>query len=274
MWFDSHCHLDAHEFEQDLSLVVARAAEQGVTGILVPCVSVQSMDAVLKIIDTWSAFIPYLCFTLGIHPLYTGQAGKNDLKQLEQYLKIYQNHPRLVGIGEIGLDYFVKDLDPQLQEVFFEEQLGLAKDYSLPVILHVRKSQDQILKRLRQVKLSGGIAHAFNGSHVQAQNFLNLNFKLGFGGAMTYPRALQIQRLARDFPLSSYVLETDAPDISPAWLKDEQGKTQRNEPSEIPAIARYFSDLRQIPMETLEAIHWENLYAVLPRLRALKENYL
>jgi TatD DNase family protein len=272
MWFDSHCHLDAEEFSKDLSLVIARAAEQGVAGILVPTVDVKSFDHVIAIVERWSSLIPYLCFTLGIHPLYTPAAKEDDLKILLEYIQKYHQHPRFVGIGEIGLDYFVADLDPVKQEWFFDEQLKLAKQFDLPVILHVRKSQDQILKRLRKIGLSGGIAHAFNGSMVQASQFIALNFKLGFGGTLTYDRSLQIRRLATDLPLDSYVLETDAPDIPPAWLKDSIDQKRRNEPLEIPRIAETFATLRDLPLEQVSKINLTNLKIALPRLHQLLQD--
>lgn len=118
MWFDTHCHLDADEFSKDLSLVLARAAEQGVTGILIPTVDVKSFERVIAIVEAWSDLIPYLCFTLGIHPLYTSDANEKDIQTLLEYVEKYLTHPRFVGIGEIGLDYFVSDLDPVKQEWF------------------------------------------------------------------------------------------------------------------------------------------------------------
>jgi len=269
MWFDSHCHLDAQEFSEDLSLVLARAAEQGVTGILVPTVDRKSFDHVLAIVEEWSSLIPYLCFTLGIHPLYTPQASEEDLETLRRYVEQYQHHPRFMGIGEIGLDYFVSDLDPVKQEWFFDEQLKLAKQFNLPVILHVRKSQDQILKRLRKMGLSGGIAHAFNGSMVQANQFIQHHFKLGFGGTLTYERSLQIRRLAKDLPIDSYVLETDAPDIPPAWLKETQAQKRRNEPLEIVGIAETFASLRDLSLLEVSNMNLQNLKDVLPRLGQL-----
>jgi len=269
MWFDSHCHLDAKEFSQDLALVIARAAEQGVTGILVPTVDIQSIDQVVNIVEKWRPIIPYLCFTLGVHPLYTPSANESDIGVLRQYIEKYLHHPHFVGMGEIGLDYFVTNLDADKQEWFFEEQLKLAKEFDLPAILHVRKSQDQILKRLRKTALSGGIAHAFNGSHVQANEFLKLNFKLGFGGTLTYERALQIRRLAIDLPLASYVLETDAPDIPPAWLNNSSEHLRRNEPLEIPAIAQIFGNIRELSLPAVARMNLNNIRAVLPRLNRL-----
>ena len=267
MWFDTHCHIDAPEFADDISLVLARAAEQGVTGVLIPAVRVSDFSRVVQIVDQWSGLIPKICFALGIHPLYTKDASENDIQLTRQAVEKYIHHPRMVAVGEIGLDYFVEDLDPPKQEWFFEEQLKIAKDFELPIVMHVRKSQDQLLKRLRKTKVSGGIAHAFNGSFVQAKNFLDLNFVLGFGGTISYDRALQIKRLAKEFPLESYVLETDSPDIPPAWLTDSESR--RNEPAYLPRIAQDFAKERNLDLDTLARINFSNLSRVIPKIRLL-----
>jgi TatD DNase family protein len=266
MWFDSHCHLDAPEFINDLQEVVNRAKTNAVDGVLIPAVQVEDFDKVINLCHEQSKTLTQTVYALGIHPLYINQAKESDLQQLDAALEKNINDPRLVAVGEIGLDYFVKEIDNAKQEYFFEEQLKLAKKYNLPVILHVRRAQDQILKRLRIAKLSGGIAHAFNGSFIQAEEFLKLNFKLGIGGAMTYERALQIRRLATDLSLDSFVLETDAPDIPPAWLvQDENSNSRRNEPYELKRIAQQFATLRQISDEQLALQMRQNLSQVLPR---------
>ena len=267
MWFDTHCHVDAPEFRDDLSLVLARAAEQGITGILIPAVQVSDFEHVIEIVEQWSSLIPQLCFALGVHPLYTKNAAESDIAATREAIAKYIDHPRLVAVGEIGLDYFVEDLDHPKQEWFFEEQLKIAKEFELPIVMHVRKSQDQLLKRLRAIPVSGGIAHAFNGSFVQAQHFLDLNFVLGFGGTITYDRSLQIKRLAQEFSIDSYVLETDSPDIPPSWLMDE--KSRRNEPAYLPRIAQAFAKERSIDLQTLAKINLQNILRVLPRIKNL-----
>ena len=267
MWFDTHCHIDAPEFAQDISLVLARAAEQGVTGILIPAVRVSDFSKVVQIVEQWSGLIPKICFSLGVHPLFTKDASENDIHLTRQAVEKYIHHPRMVAIGEIGLDYFVEDLDHPKQEWFFEEQLKIAKEFELPIVMHVRKSQDQLLKRLRKTKVLGGIAHAFNGSFVQAQHFLDLNFVLGFGGTITYERSLQIKRLAKEFPLESYVLETDSPDIPPAWLI--YSESRRNEPAYLPRIAEDFAKERSLDLDTLARINFSNLSRVIPKIRLL-----
>ena len=270
MWFDSHCHLDAPEFSGDLGKVVERAKLSNLDGVLIPAVQAKDFDQVDKLVESLANELPKTVFTLGIHPLFTNEANEADIDVLAAKVDASMSNPRFVGIGEIGLDYFVTHLDNQKQEWFFEEQLKLANKFSLPVILHVRRSQDQILKRLRRIKVSGGIAHAFNGSFVQANNFLDLNFKLGFGGAMTYERALQIRRLATELSLSAFVLETDSPDIPPAWLVDKDSR--RNEPSYLEGIAKSMAALRAISETELAQVIDANVCKVLPRWQALCES--
>jgi TatD DNase family protein len=217
--------------------------------------------------NQYGSLIPGLVYTLGIHPLYTNQAKEGDVAMLEQQIHQALPDPRFVGIGEIGLDYFVEDLDLRQQDHFFNAQLDLAEQFQLPVILHVRRSQDAILKALRRRKIPGGIAHAFNGSMQQAEQFIGLGFKLGFGGAATYERALQIRRLLKELPLDSIVTETDAPDIPPAWLRGE-GITF-NEPAFLPRIAQELAAIRGIDKTVFANAVWRNAMQVLPRWSAL-----
>jgi TatD DNase family protein len=215
---DSHCHLDAAEFGADASGIAQRAQEAGVRWIVIPAVEAANFDTVTSL----AANLPNCVYALGIHPMYVPQAREADLTLLRERIATAKQDPRFVGIGEIGLDFFIPELAEgelrEKQEFFYAEQLKIARDAELPVILHVRRSQDVLLKYLRRITVCGGIAHAFNGSEQQAQAFINLGFVMGFGGAMTFTRALQIRRLASSLPLQALVLETDAPDISPAWL--------------------------------------------------------
>jgi TatD DNase family protein len=168
MWIDTHCHLDAPEFSSSLMEIIASAREKNVLAILVPAVKAADTQNVQSLVSQYSNEIPGLVYTLGIHPLYTNQAHESDLNLLGEQVSKALSNPRFVGIGEIGLDYFVEGLDPHKQEYFFHAQLDLAEQFKLPVILHVRRSQDAILKALRRRKIPGGIAHAFNGSFQQA----------------------------------------------------------------------------------------------------------
>lgn len=263
MWLDTHCHLDAPEFLSDIESIVERAQRANVKGILLPAVRAQDFEAVQEITHRFKPEIPYLVYTLGIHPLYTDRASENDLKTLEIAVVNAKNDPHFVGIGEIGLDYFVEELDPHRQAFFFHAQLDLAETNQLPVILHVRRSQDMILKALRQRTLTGGIAHAFNGSFQQAEQFIRFGFKLGFGGAATYQRALQIRRLVQELPIDTIVTETDSPDIPPAWLRTEQER--RNEPAFLPQIAQVLAEIRGVQPSALSQAVIHNVSQALPR---------
>jgi TatD DNase family protein len=193
--------------------------------------------------------------------MYVDQAQLGDIETLKTYIE--NNNP--VAVGEIGLDYFLTKSNLELQTYFFTEQLKLAKRYDLPVILHVRNAIDDVLKYLRRYQINGGIAHAFNGSFQQAEQFIALGFKLGFGGAMTYSRALKIRELASKLPLESIVLETDSPDIPPEWV----GAKGRNTPLELSKIAQVLADLRQINVAQVLDITSANALNILPKLADL-----
>jgi TatD DNase family protein len=263
MWLDTHCHLDAPEFASHLGEVINAAAKNQVQGILLPAVKSSDAANIRKLVAQYAAVMPGLVYTLGIHPLYVEQSTQADLDLLASEVEIALHDPRFVGIGEIGLDYFVEGLDRTRQAYFFEQQLDLAQAHDLPVVMHVRRSQDAILKALRQRRIRSGIAHAFNGSMQQAEQFIQLGFKLGFGGAATYSRALQIRRLASHLPLSCLVTETDAPDIPPAWLRDEG--IAHNAPQFIPRIGTELAHLRQMEVTDFAAAAWSNALTALPR---------
>lgn len=267
MWIDTHCHLDAPEFSNSLDAVIQAASSKDVQAILLPAVRAVDFSNVKNLAHQYSQQIPGLVYTLGIHPLYTNQAQESDIETLEKRIIESLSDPRFVGVGEIGLDYFVEDLDPHKQEFFFNAQLDLAQKYQLPVILHVRRSQDAILKALRRRNITSGIAHAFNGSFQQAEQFIKLGFKLGFGGAATYERALQIRRLLKELPLDSIVTETDAPDIPPAWLRQEG--IAFNEPAFVARIAKELASIREADGVEFSAAVWRNAMQALPRWSAL-----
>ena len=267
IWIDTHCHLDAPEFASRLVAVVDTAISKNVQALLVPTVRVADCLLVKELVHQFGAQMPGLVYTLGIHPIYINQAKESDIDIVEQHIIQSLSDPRFVGVGEIGLDYFVEDLDLHQQDFFFNAQLDLAEKYQLPVILHVRRSQDAILKALRRRKIPGGIAHAFNGSMQQAEQFIALGFKLGFGGAATYERALQIRRLLKELPIESIVTETDSPDIPPAWLRSKD--IAFNEPAFLPRIAQELAHIRGIEELEFASAAWRNAMQVLPRWSAL-----
>ena len=278
MWIDSHAHLDAPEFAADRAQVHGQTRLAAVTHCFIPAVERANWEAVRALAHAQGD-----SYGLGIHPLYVPQADPADLQALDAALSAYHADPRLVAVGEIGLDFFVPDLcSPAMrekQEFFYRAQLELARKHDLPVVLHVRRSADRLLKYLRAVGHGGyrwrGIAHAFNGSDAQAQHFVELGFKLGFGGAVTFERALQLRSLARSLPLDALVLETDAPDIPPHWLyrsaaERAQGQAQgRNTPDQVPRIAQVVAGLRALALEELRKAVWRNALDALPKIAAL-----
>lgn len=263
--FDTHCHLDAAEFDADRQAVIAKAQAAGVRGILIPAVQACDFEKVRDLAHSFEQG----AYAVGIHPMFVSHAKARDLDVLKSFLLAHRDDPRLVAVGEIGLDFFVEQIkqgierDRQIE--FYQAQLDLAMMAGLPVILHVRKSQDELLKWLRRRPLIGGIAHAFNGSFQQAEQFIELGFALGTGGAFTFTRAQQIRRLVSTLPLTNLVLETDSPDMAPAWLN----KGTRNTPSEVARIAQTLAQLRDDTMEQVLQQTALSAMRVLPKLDQL-----
>ncbi len=282
-WIDTHCHLDAPEFDGDFTAVRSRADSNNVLHCVIPAVEVANFEAVRLLAHAQAD-----SYALGIHPLCVKQAQESDLDLLDAQLHQHRDDPHLVAVGEIGLDFFVTELRAsplrERQEHFYRAQLRLAKKHGLPVILHVRQSADRLLKHLRELSRDGyrfgGIAHAFNGSEVQAREFIKLGFKLGFGGTVTYDAARAIRQLAATLPLDALVMETDSPDIPPQWLyktmaQRAAGEPQGiNEPSQLPRIAGVMSDLRGITTNQLMAATTANAMDALPKLRTVLKTLL
>lgn len=277
MWIDTHCHLDAPEFGADHARAIEareQARRLGVGLCVIPAVERANFDTVRQLAHRLGD-----AYALGIHPMYVPHADDADLQALDEALDCHRDDPHLVAVGEIGLDFFVPELcEPAMRERqirFYREQLRLARRHGLPVILHVRRSADQLLKHLREVPVSGGIAHAFSGSREQAQAFIRLGFCLGFGGAMTFETARRLRDLAASLPDAALVLETDAPDIPPQWLyvtADQRaaGLPQGiNTPAELPRIGAVLAQIRGLPPEAVAARSTANAVAALPRLQTL-----
>lgn len=256
MLIDTHCHLDAEEFDTDRDVVIQAACDAGVRGIVVPAIEVANFDRVAAL----SASCPVVRHAYGIHPLFVERARDEDVEVLAERLE----RGDAVAVGEIGLDHYVRDLDPALQERFFVAQLRLAKKLDLPVILHVRRAVDAVLKQLRRIEVPGGIAHAFNGSRQQADILIGMGFKLGFGGAATFDGSRRIRALAAELPLAALVLETDAPDIRPAWAQNVP-----NQPANVSRFAEVIAGLRGMGSSELIAATGANAVAALPRLKSL-----
>jgi TatD DNase family protein len=239
--FDTHCHLDVPEFAADRNAVLARAREAGVSRMVIPAVDAAGWDYLLEFCHREEGLYP----ALGLHPIYTEQHRDEHIELLREYV----SRERPVAIGEIGLDFYIPDPDRDRQTALFEAQLAIAEEFGLPVLVHVRKAHDQVLQSLKKFKLVGGIAHAFNGSQQQAEQYLELGFHFGFGGMLTYERSKKIRKLAAELPLESIVLETDAPDMTPALHHGE-----RNSPEYLPEVLASLAEVRgAVPAELAQA---------------------
>jgi TatD DNase family protein len=265
MWIDTHCHLDADEFDADRDAVVARARAAGVSMVVMPAGHVDHFDKAARVAARYG-----FAYALGIHPLWLDRSEERHVERLRDAIARALDDPRFVAVGEIGLDFFVPEPDPWRQQWFYGEQLRIARAFGLPVIVHVRRSADALLKHLRRTEVPGGIVHAFNGSEQQARQFIGLGFRLGFGGSMTYDGSVRIRRFAAELPEEAIVLETDAPDIPPSWLRPD-GRPQRNEPAELPRIAQTMMLLRGADAPHLARMNRVNACAALPRLARLLE---
>lgn len=217
---DTHCHLDVADFDRDRNDVLERCRVADISKIILPAIESKSWSNLLELCHSNKSLYP----ALGLHPVFIDQHHADDIEKLEQLLETVSP----VAIGEIGLDFYLKDLDKDKQLALFEQQLLVAKNHELPVILHVRKAHDQVLQLLNKIQVKGGFCHAFNGSLQQAEKYIELGFKLGFGGTLTYENSTKIHALAKALPLESIVLETDAPD-----MVVESHRGQRNSPEYI-----------------------------------------
>ena len=246
---DSHCHIDVADFDVDRSEVLARCRASGIRRLVVPAIDVAGWDKLLRLCEQEQGLYP----ALGLHPVFLEQHQEGDVEKLEARLATTS----VVAVGEIGLDFYITDLDRQTQKKLFEAQLAIANNLGLPVILHVRKAHDEVLRLLKQYKLKGGVAHAFNGSLQQAQQYMDLGFKLGFGGTMTYEGSHKIHQLAKDLPIEAIVLETDAPDMVVSSHRGE-----RNSPEYLIESLQALVKLRDEDIITLAQQTTENTCAV------------
>ena len=235
---DTHCHLDVEIFNTDRVQIINNCQKLGINKIFIPAIQYSGWDNLLSLCEQHSELFPML----GLHPMFISQHQDKDLIALESYLT--RKEP--CAVGEIGLDFYIKNSDKVKQFKFFSSQLDIAKQFKLPVILHVRKAHQQVLKILKEKRINGGIVHAFNGSKEEAQRYIGLGFKLGFGGMLTYSHSHKLQQLAVNLPLSALVLETDAPDMTGL-----QHHGQRNSPEYLPECLQALSLLRQESMEEI-----------------------
>lgn len=247
---DTHCHIDVPEFDADRDRVLANCQGLGIGKIVVPAIAADSWDRLMGI----CASSPLLYPALGLHPVLLDHHRPEHVQDLEAAIEKY----RPVAVGEIGLDFHLRELDRAAQFTFFERQLDVAQAYGLPVLLHVRKAHDQVLGLLKKRQLVGGICHAFNGSLQQAQQYLALGFKLGFGGMLTYEHSRHLRLLAKELPLEAMVLESDAPDMAGALHRGE-----RNSPEYLPESLAVLAEVREEDAETIAAQTTANAEAIL-----------
>ena len=250
---DTHCHLDFDDFNQDLDAVINQARKAGVESIILPGVKADSWENLIALSEQ-NGF----CYAIGLHPYFIQEHSESDLELLEKILE--RSDP--VAIGEIGLDFYNGYDDKNLQIHFFESQVSIAQDHTLPIIVHARKSHDEILQIVKKLNFnSGGIIHAFNGSFQQAEQYIELGFKLGFGGMLTYERSKHLRQLASSLALECIVTETDAPDMTGA-----KHHNQRNSPAYIPEVIETLAQIRNQPEETIADQVWTNATAVFGQL--------
>ena len=251
---DSHCHLDFAAFDQDRERVLSNCQTVGVNNIVVPGVLANSWESLLS----WSKRSTAVHCALGLHPVFLEQHQEEHLHTLDHLLKDNQ----VIAVGEIGLDFFIKKADikkdHEKQIYFFKQQLSLAKKHDLPVILHTRKSHDATLQLLKKYQPNGGIAHAFSGSMQQAKQYLDLGFKLGFGGMLTFERSRKLRQLAKELPLDAIVLETDSPDMTV-----EQHRGERNSPEYLPYALAALTSIRAESADKIATQTYENTRSVL-----------
>lgn len=248
--FDTHCHIDVEEFDPDRADVLRDARGAGVTDLLIPGIQRSTWPALVDL----CAADGHLHLALGMHPVYLGQHRPDHVQALADAVAA----ARPVAIGEIGLDWQLRDLDRARQQRLLEDQLAIAEDAGLPVVLHVRKAHDRVLATLARFRLRGGFCHAFNGSLDQGKRYLAMGFCLGFGGMLTFERSSRLRRLAVELPLEAIVLETDAPDMTVA-----AHRYQRNSPAYLPDVAQTLAALRDSDVDTIARATTANARAVL-----------
>lgn len=247
---DSHTHLDFPAFDPDRAQVLARSRARGVTRMVLPGVDQPHWQRLWALVQS----DPQLYAAFGLHPVFLDQHRAEHLTELEGWLDRLAGHPQRCAVGEIGLDYFLPELDRQAQQHLFEAQLQIAADTQLPALLHVRRSHAQVIATLKKIRVRrGGIVHAFAGSREEAREYIKLGFKLGLGGAATWPQALRLRKVIADLPLDAIVLETDSPDMAPAMYPQ-----QRNSPEHLPDICRALAQVLGRSPEQLAEITTAN----------------
>ncbi|MEX6663434.1 TatD family hydrolase [Pseudomonas sp. W2-17] len=247
---DTHTHLDFDDFDADRDDVLANSRQLGVERIVVLGVYQRNLQRVWDL----ALSAPSVYAALGLHPVFLEEHQPEHVQQLRDWLARLAGHPKLCAVGEIGLDYYIESLDRSRQKTLLDQQLQLAADFNLPALLHVRRSHADTIAALKRFKLKRrGIVHAFAGSREEAREYIKLGYKLGLGGAATWPQALRMHRVIAELPLESVVLETDSPDMAPAMFPG-----MRNSPEHLPDICAAIAELMKIPAHELAAASTAN----------------
>ena len=247
---DTHTHLDFPDFDADRTALLAESRALGVQRMVVLGVYQGNWQRVWDLVQS----DPDLHAAFGLHPVYLDQHQPEDLPELGDWLTRLAGHRQLCAVGEIGLDYFIETLDRERQQALFDAQLQLAVDFDLPALIHVRRSHAAVIATLKRFRLKrAGIIHAFAGSKEEAREYIKLGFKLGLGGAATWPQALRMHRVLAELPLDAVVLETDSPDMAPAMFAG-----QRNSPAHLPDICAALAKIMGISPEQLAAVSSAN----------------
>ncbi|MDY0205830.1 MAG: TatD family hydrolase [Pseudomonas sp.] len=242
---DSHCHLDFPAFDHDREAVITHSQTLGVEKMVVVGIMRQHWSRLWGTVSNTDS----LYGAFGLHPYFLAEHQDSDIQALTEQLQLYQHHPKLCAVGEIGLDFFLKDLDPARQIHLFEQQVAIAAQFNLPVIIHSRRANAQVTAILKKAKLPrAGIIHAFSGSYEEALEYIKLGFLLGFGGAATWPRATRLQSVLKRLPIDSIALETDSPDMPPEWRAG-----QRNSPEQLPRICQHLAQIYGISAQAFAA---------------------
>jgi len=245
MLIDSHCHLDAPEFDPDRQAVIARARAAGVSAQVIPAVDAAGWPKLRAICREHEQLYP----AYGLHPMFLSEHRPAHLQELREWLQ----QGDAVAVGECGLDYFVEGLDQPTQQEYFDQQLILAREFNLPVIVHARRAVDAVIASIRRVGGLRGVVHSYSGSEEQAQHLWKLDFMIGLGGPVTYERAQRLRRLVVQMPLEHLLLETDAPDQPDADIRG-----QRNEPARLAGISATIAALRDMDPVELAAVTSRN----------------
>lgn len=245
--FDTHCHLDFDSFSADFRQHIESAQQHGVERFILPAIGPSNWQKLIALSQQYSA----LYYALGIHPLFIDQQSQHSFTELRLLLEQHQS--LCVAVGECGLDAMI-DVDMELQERIFVQQVDIANEFKLPLILHSRKTHNRLLQILKQKQFElGGVLHGFSGSYQQAMQFVERGFYIGVGGVITYPRANKTRQAIAQLAVENLVLETDAPDMP---LNGHQGKA--NHPKMIGEILSCLASLKGLPEQTIAEIVWKN----------------